>query len=370
MALPPHSPLSLTTGTLFRAALVVLFFALIFYIRNIILVVLTAVVIASAIEPLTVWLGKFRISRLPAVLMTYIVMSLVFIGVFYSFVPSLLSDTAQFLRSVPQILETIPESFAVATNETTVRESANLAQTISRGISQGVEEPSSLSAVFTDLSQILSSLAKGFWDNISVVFGGIISFMLIVVLSFYLAVQEDGVAAFLRVVTPQHHEAYVVGLWRRTQKKIGLWIQGQILLAVLVGILVYLGLTVLGVKNALFLAVLAAFFETIPLFGPIISAIPGIAIAYSTGTFIAAAGLPSALTVAILYVIIQQFENHLIYPLVVKKIIGVPPLLVILALIIGAQLAGFLGLILSVPIAATLMEFFDDLEKQKAATQV
>lgn len=367
MPLPPSTHISISTGTFFRAALVILFFVLLFYIRDIILVVLTAVVIASAVEPLTVWLRKMRVARLPAVLGTYIVLSFSFVGIFYFFVPSLLSDTAQFLRAVPQILEIVPDSFSIKADPVTVRESADLAQTLSRGITEGVSQPSSFSAVFTDLSQILSSFANGFWDNISIVFGGIVSLILIVVLSFYLAVQEDGVAAFLRVVTPLHYEPYVLGLWKRAQKKIAFWIQGQILLAVLVGVLVYLGLTVLGVKNALFLAALAALFETIPLFGPIISAIPGIAIAYASGTFLADPGLTSALSVAGLYLIIQQFENHLIYPLVVKKIVGVPPLLVILALIIGTQLAGFLGLLLSVPLAATLMEFFDDVEKKKTA---
>ena len=63
--------------------------------------------------------------------------------------------------------------------------------------------------------------------------------------------------------------------------------------------------------------------------------------------------------------IIQQFENHLIYPLVVKKVVGVPPLLVIIALIIGAKLAGFLGIILSVPAAAALQELVKDIQKDK-----
>jgi predicted PurR-regulated permease PerM len=107
------------------------------------------------------------------------------------------------------------------------------------------------------------------------------------------------------------------------------------------------------------LAVIAASFEIIPLFGPILSAIPAIAIAYTDG------GMPKALVIACSYVVIHQFENHLFYPLVVKKIIGVPPIIVILALIIGAKLAGFLGLLLSVPVATMLMEYFNDLEKSK-----
>jgi predicted PurR-regulated permease PerM len=367
---PP--PLSISTGTLVRFVCVVLLFVLLYYLQDVVLVVLTAVVIASALEPLILWLGRFGIARLFATLGTYLALAFAFVGVFYFFVPSLLFDAAQFLRGVPQILEMVPSS-SLAPSPQSVREGTELAQTLSHGITEGrsavaeLVRPSSLTAVFTDFSQILGGFASGFWDNISVVFGGIVSFLLIVVLSFYLAVQEDGVAAFLRVVTPERHEPYVVGLWKRARRKIGFWMQGQILLAVLVAILVYLGLTVLGVKNALFLAALAAILETIPLFGPILAAIPGITVAYASGTLIAGAGVTSALAIAGLYLIIQQFENHLIYPLVVKKIVGVPPMLVILALIIGAKLAGFLGILLSVPVAATLMEYFDDVQKRKNA---
>ena len=144
--------------------------------------------------------------------------------------------------------------------------------------------------------------------------------------------------------------------------------QGQLFLAVLVGVLVYLGLMILGIKNALFLAVLAAIFETIPLFGPILAAIPAIGIAYASGTAVADPGVTSALLIAGWYLIIQQFENHLFYPWVVKKIVGVPPMIVILALIVGAQLGGFLGLFVSVPVVATLMEFLDDVQRRKQNT--
>jgi predicted PurR-regulated permease PerM len=192
------------------------------------------------------------------------------------------------------------------------------------------------------------------------VFGGALSFVLIVVLSFYLSVQEDGIEKFLRIVVSRKHEPYVIGLWKRTQAKIGLWMQGQIVLAVLVGVLVYLGLMVLGIKNALLFAVLAGVLEMIPLFGPIIAAIPAVAAGYADG------GTSAGLIIAGLYLIIQQFENHLIYPLVVKKIVGVPPILVILSLLVGFELAGFLGMILSVPLSSMLVEFLDDVQKSRA----
>jgi predicted PurR-regulated permease PerM len=140
--------------------------------------------------------------------------------------------------------------------------------------------------------------------------------------------------------------------------------QGQILLGVIVAVLLYLGLMILGIKNALLLAVLAGFMEIIPMFGPILSAIPAILTAFVGG------GFTSAILVFGLCTIVQQFENHLIYPLVVKKVVGVSPVVVILALIIGYNLAGFLGIVLSVPMVSALMEFVDDIEKKKGPRNI
>jgi predicted PurR-regulated permease PerM len=196
------------------------------------------------------------------------------------------------------------------------------------------------------------------------IFGGFFSFIIIIVFSFYFAVLETGVDDFLRIVVPKNHQGYVLGLWKRSQKKIGLWMQGQLLLAVIVGVLIYLGLTILGVKHSLVLAVIAACFEIIPVFGPTLSAVPAVMIAFVDG-----GATLGVLTIA-LYAIAQQFENHLIYPLVVTRVVGVPPLLVILALIGGAELAGFLGVILAVPIAATIQELAHDIESGRLGKEV
>lgn len=135
--------------------------------------------------------------------------------------------------------------------------------------------------------------------------------------------------------------------------------QGQLLLSLLAGVLVYLGLTILGVPYALVLAIFTAFMEMIPVFGSFISAVPAIGIAFVTG------GMPLALIVGGLFIVVNQFQSNLVYPLVVKKVVGVPPLLVILALIAGGQLAGFLGVLLSVPIAAAISELVADIDKSK-----
>ena len=134
---------------------------------------------------------------------------------------------------------------------------------------------------------------------------------------------------------------------------------------VLVGVLAFLGLTILGIESALFLAVIMMVFEIIPVFGPILAAVPGVAIAFTEGIRGVDPGLTAGLFVALFYFIIQQFESHLIYPLVVRKVIGIPPVLVIVALVVGAKMAGFLGILLSVPITAIIMEFLNDLAKER-----
>lgn len=349
--LSPHL-ISISAGTIAKVFLIGLFAWVLWHLRDMVLVVLTAVVLASAIEPFTRTLHRWGIARLISVIFIYIILALLAAGVFYFFVPLLVSDAVNLLGNMPSLLDSVSSWSPFASFSSA---SAPLA----------AEAGGDAGFAFGDLMSafriVAANVSEGFVTTLSAFFGGAVSLILIIVLSFYLAVQEDGVAKFLGIVTPRAYEPYIIGLWRRAQEKIGRWMQGQLLLALLVGILVYLGLTVLGIPNALALAFLAALLETIPLFGPIIAAIPAVFAGYAAG------GFPSGLLVVGLYLIIQQFENHLFYPLVVKKIVGVPPILVILSLIVGAKLAGFLGLVLSVPVATTLVELLDDLHKRKLA---
>jgi predicted PurR-regulated permease PerM len=135
--------------------------------------------------------------------------------------------------------------------------------------------------------------------------------------------------------------------------------QGQLLLSLIITILLFLGLSLLGVEYALLLAIFAGLMELIPVFGSFVAAVPGIIVALVSGD------LTLAVMVAGLYLVVNQFQAHLIYPLVVKKIVGVAPILVIIALIAGGQLAGFLGVLLSVPIAAVIQEFVNDVQKRR-----
>jgi len=338
---------SITSGTIITALLVIAGAYVFWLLRDLALLVLTAIVIASAIEPGVAFFIRRHIPRFIAALLVYV---LVFGSVFaliYFLFPPVIADASGFLSAMPKYLDTLSAASPLS----------DIAG--ATGISGGQQGIQSFIQILSSLQSVFTATSGGVLQIFITFFGGIFSLMLVIVLSFYFALQDTGVDDFLRMVMPVAYEEYSVDLWKRSQKKIGLWMQGQILLSVIVAILVYLGLLIIGVPYALLLAVFTAVAEIIPVFGSLIAGTVAAVVGYSNG------GVPLGLIVAGLYIVVNQFESNLIYPLIVKKIVGLPPLLVIVALIAGYTLAGFLGVLLSVPVAAAVLEFITDFDKRK-----
>ena len=340
---------NVSVGSIVKIIAVVLFFVVIFILKDLVLVLLMSIVIASAIEPLTQWLVSRRIPRLFSVILIYLAAISCFIVVVFFLLLPLLSESSDFLKNFSTYFNANILTDTITNNDFLS----------SQPIIEGLKNSVNLDQVVNQINHVISSITSNAFGTIATVFGGLLSFIIMIVLSFYLAVEEDGVGKFLKTITPIKHERYIISLWNRSQRKIGLWMQGQLVLAIIIGMLVYLGLLIIGVPNPLLLASLAAAFEIIPLFGPILASIPAITISFASG------GLPLALLALGLYVIIHQFENQLIYPLVVKKVIGVSPIVSIIALVAGWELGGLIGIMLSVPIATVIIELFDDFEKNK-----
>ncbi|MBL8158314.1 AI-2E family transporter [bacterium] len=336
--------ISITTGTIVKTLLILIGAWLLWYLRDVVLIVLTAIVVASALEPAVAALRRWKVPRLVAVIFIYLLLALFLVGIFYFFMPLILDELAAFLASLPVYLTAI-DSSPVLQDYSAI---FGLPGGDTSGVMESVRAGASLTGLFGNSFSAAASI-----------FTGLFAFILVVVFSFYFTVAETGVDDFLRVIVPKKHQSYALDLWFRSRHKIGLWMQGQLILAVIIGVMVYLSLMILGIKHALLLAVFAAVFELIPVFGPTLAAVPAVLIGFAEG------GVSTGLIIIFLYVIIQQFENHLIYPVVVTQVVGVPPLLVILGLIAGWNLAGFLGIVLSVPMAAVLQELVRDLNHGK-----
>ncbi|MEK7158600.1 MAG: AI-2E family transporter, partial [Patescibacteria group bacterium] len=206
------------------------------------------------------------------------------------------------------------------------------------------------------LSKSLLSFTGGVYGALSGFFGAVFYFLAVMVLTFYLTVEEKGLKSFIQSVIPAKYQPYLAKKANQIQEKMGMWLRGQLILVLIIGALSFIGLTILQVKYALVLAMIAGISELIPYVGPIIGAIPAVFLASSQSLF--KAGL-----VIILYVVIQQLENQIIVPKVMQRSVGLSPLVIIIVMLIGARLAGVVGLLLAVPTATIatifLKDFFD-----------
>ncbi len=135
----------------------------------------------------------------------------------------------------------------------------------------------------------------------------------------------------------------IISIFEKTEKRLGSWLTGELILMLVVGVMTYVGLTLIGVRYALPLSIIAGLLEVVPNLGPTIATIPAFIVGVAQSYFLGAA------TIA-LYFIVQQLENNVVVPMVMKKVIGLNPIITLISLIIGGQLFGVLGILLSIPL--------------------
>jgi len=339
---------SVSSGTMIRAILILFAVYVAWILRDLILVILTSIVVASFVESAIPSFKKIKIGRVFAVVIMY-VLSISFISViFYLFAPLLITEVYNFAVFISKYAPGV-DFLNYFSNE-----AFSGAKDVVNNLSHGMSIP----ALLSTSKAFITNLSDGFFTTLSVAFGGIFNVVLIVIISFYLSIQEKGVENFLRVILPIKYEEYVIGLWDRTRVKIGLWMKGQMLLGLLITILTYLVLAVMGIQYAFLLAIIAGLMELVP-YGILLALVPAVSFSYLSG------GISSALMVFGAYLIIHQFEVYLFSPLIIKKVTGLSPLIIILAVLVGYELGGFWGLLLSIPGALLFMEIMNDVERQK-----
>lgn len=338
---------SISSGSIIKVIVWGLFFVGLFYVKDFVIALLVAVVLASAAEPPVRSMVKIGISRGLSVTILFLFLLGIIAFISFIFIPPLADDFARFIKNLPQILDSI----RIFGRDMGLKDLSLYVQDLSRDISKG--------QVLTVAKNILFGNG-GFFATTTVFLSGLMNILITFVLAFYLAIEENGVKKFLRMIVPKVYESYVEDMWERSERKISMWMQGQLLLSFFVALLVYIPMLVLGMPYAALLAIFAFFGELIPVVGLTFATIPALFIAYAHG------GLTLLAIVAIIYLIISQFEGHILYPRVMNKMVGVPAVLVIISVIIGAKFAGLWGVILAVPVAAIFMEIINDLDKRKS----
>jgi predicted PurR-regulated permease PerM len=173
-------------------------------------------------------------------------------------------------------------------------------------------------------------------------------FVLAPIIAFYLLVDLPHIGAVSRRLIPEPASAQVLHVAHRLNVAIGGFFRGQLAVAVIVGIMVSIGLAIIDLPFWLIVGMIAGAFNLVPLIGPWVGAVPGVIIALTTRDF------STALWVAAIMTIAQQIDNHFISPLVMQRTVSLHPAVVMLALLAGGTLGGFFGLVLAVPVTATI----------------
>lgn len=340
--------ISISSGTILKILVWIVVFAALYYVRDFLVALLVSVVLASAAEMPVKAMMKAGLPRWLGVSIIFVALVAFIVAAAFIFLPPLAEDLVQFTQSIPKILDSV----RIFGSDMGFKDLSLATQDLARTIDKG--------QILTVVKNTFFG-TSGIFATSAAFIGGVFNLVLTFVIAFYLALEENGVQKFLRLIVPKAQEIYVEDLWSRSQRKIGLWMQGQLLLSLLVSLLVYIPMLILHIPYPALLAILAFGGELVPLVGLTFSVIPALFLAWTQGGF-SLVGI-----VAVIYFIISQLEGHVLYPRVMNKMVGVPSVIVIIALVVGAKFAGIWGVILSVPMAAIFMELASDHNKRKQA---
>jgi predicted PurR-regulated permease PerM len=334
------SPRALIRYALAGLALTVALTWGLYLVRGALLLVYMSVLVAIGLAPLAGAIERYRLPgsrRLPrwaAILIIYLCFVGVLVGVGLLVIPPLVTQARELWSAIPDMLQR-GQQWLIDRG------------LLSREVSFGEAVQRANGAGGSDAVGTVIGAVWGF-------FGGVFGLVTILILAFYFMLDAERftrsfVRLFPRVEQPRVEEGC-----RRISTKVSAWLGGQLLLAGIIGSTAALGLFLMGVPYFYVLALIAGIGEMIPIVGPLISAIPAIAVAFTVSPTL-------ALGVAIFFFVQQQFENHILVPKIMERQVGVSAAAVIVALLIGGTLLGVVGAILAVPTVAIVQVIFEEL---------
>lgn len=297
--------------TIIFIAVFVIFLWLLFQIKDILLILFVSLIIMSAFNPSIKRLEKLKFPRWLAILVIYLIgLTILGFGI-GGVVPPLVDQTSTLIERIPELFR----QFKIL------------------GIDEKV-----IASQFSSFTAIPTNIIKFIFQ----VFSNIIVIFALLMITFYLLMERKNLDKYLAVLFGEDKSKDIERIINKIEGRLGGWVRGQIMLMFLVGILNYFGFLIIGIDYALPLAILAFLFEIVPNIGPFIAAFPAVLIGLTISPF-------HALAVAGWCFLVQQLENTLLVPRIMKKVAGVNPLVSILALAVGFKIAGIGGAILAIP---------------------
>jgi predicted PurR-regulated permease PerM len=328
---------SVSTWTIAKILIVLAVVGLLWLLRDVVAMLFVALLLSALIDPFADWFAKHRVPRAFAVLIVYACLLAIGTAVVILLIPPLVSQVQQIVVNFPEIFEGLMNTFSRLRD-----------LTAQYGLGENFQ--TGLAALEKGFSNSLS----GIFSTVTGFFGSVAVFVIILVLTFYMVVEEDSARRLFKNLAPAEYQPFLAALFTKMQYRIGSWLRGQLVLGLIIGSAVYLGLTILGVPYALLLGLIAGLLEIIPYAGPMLAAIPTLIIAFSVSP------LKGVLTL-ILFVAIQEIENNVLVPKIMQKVTGLNPVISIVAMIIGVKFGGVVGALLAIPVATMISVVVEEL---------
>ena len=319
--------ISISTKTILKVIITIILLVFLWAVRDVIALVFTALILAALMNPFAQWATRYKIPKGLAVILFYVIF---FGGLGLSFAVVL----PELIHQIGKLASTLGQFWAtVAIGADWVRQFVGqygLVENFQNGL--------------TSLQEQAVGMLTGLLFSITDIFGGIAGLAVVLVMAFYMVVEEREALQWFKNFIPDHYEELAARLLKQIQAKFGSWLLGQLALSIIIGVLYYVGLRILGVEGALVLAILGGFTEFVPYLGPVLGGIPAVIIASIQSPML-------GLLTLIFYIVVQQVENHILVPKIMQKAVGINPVVSIVALLVGAQLFGITGAILAIPVA-------------------
>jgi predicted PurR-regulated permease PerM len=327
--------------TVLTVAAVAIVLAALWVARSALMLIYISAIIAMGFAPMVrvIQTGERRIPRTLAILVIYLAVVGVIVMVALTVVPPLLEQAAEMWNRAPRVFSQL-QSFLIRhrllRHPVTLEEAVQNAPAGSGG--------SALNTVFFAI-----------WS----VVGGLFGVVTILILSFYLLVEANGLFGYMTRLVPAASRGPFVTVSREIVKKVSAWLSAQFMLAGVMGTCAAIGLGLLGLPYFYVVALIAAVGETIPIVGPIVAGVSAVAVALSVSAKL-------AVLVGGYFVVLHLLEANFLVPKVMERRVGVSPVTVIIALLIGGELWGILGAILAIPTAAILSAIVTELTADAA----
>lgn len=316
--------------TILKIVLVLLGLWVLFLIKDVLIIILVVGIIATALEPLIARLAKQGIPRSVSVLVLYLGLLLLITAVIYFILPPVIEQIRELALNLPYYSEKISQ-LDLSTSSSTI------------------------SKILNELSARLSNVAGGLFTALVSVFGGLVSTITVMALTYYVMIDEGAIKKVISNFIPIGKEDRFISTMDKVSIKLGDWLQGQLALMMIVGVVDGIALWGLGIPYALTLGLLSGLLEIIPIVGPILAGATAVLIAFISGV-----ALWKIAVVIAIYILVQQLENQILVPKIMQKAIGLSPIIVILAILTGSKLLGTAGAILAIPVAAGIQVFVQE----------